>query len=147
MYTSSFASAVATRASFLPLTGTSQFADWGLYVSRHQTLLKSSALTVDSVTHLPCTCGPWPATTILALFLFEHRDGLTVSISRIVPLGKAGPQMALSTGETPHGTLCVLLYFKSWKAPDKLWGKELFMGSLNQIAHFSKFSRSDPRER
>lgn len=48
--------------------------------------------------------------------------------------------MTLSAVETPHGTLCVLLYFKSWKVQDKLWGKELFMGSLNQIAHFSKFS-------
>lgn len=55
--------------------------------------------------------------------------------------------MTLSAVETPHGTLCVLLYFKSWKVQDKLWGKELFMGSLNQIAHFSKFSWPDPRER
>lgn len=70
--------------------------------------------------------------------LSEHSNGLLCPSpegnSSIIWQG--GPQLALCTLETHHGALCTLFLsrpLESCKAPDKLWGRELFSDNVFQF--------------
>lgn len=82
MCVSSLAFAGAILTSFLPLIGTSQFSDWGLYAHRHQNILKEF--------HCHCRLPP----SLCMLPMASHCQSRLILA---VPLDCQGPSHCLNT--------------------------------------------------
>lgn len=157
MCVSSLASAGATLTSFLLLTGTSQFSDWGLYAHRHQSILKefrchcrlSPSMHVAHGQPLPaktdscCTPGlPGLESLNTAMVYCVHLLKVTAASFGKVASSWLCPQLRLTM------VLCVSSFFQGhWSlAKPKSSLPQINCGEENSCRQHISVSRPDPGE-